>query len=478
MDFVERSDRTTLFASLLFVIGLTVSLYFENYYLAALPLALAIVYVAIFRPDLLLYLVAFSTPFSLNMEELGLGGIAFYMPTEPLLLGFTLIIFLAQLRRPVIPAKLLLHPISVAMALWLGWIFITSLMSEDPIVSLKYMLSRLWFIVPIYFFGGTLFMQRHAAIRFLLSFASGLVVVVAITSVKHFLRGFDEESAHWIMEPLFRDHTQYAAVISIFIPLLLGAALVKKISVPWRLIALACTGLLLLALVYTYSRAAWLSVVLAIGLWLAVRLKISTRLIMGGALVIAALIAVSMEDILLELRKNQTDSSDDLIENVESITNISTDASNLERINRWNAVFAMAKEKPLFGFGPGMYMFEYAPYQSSNDLTVISTNFGDIGNAHSEYLGPLAEMGIPGFLLTLYLVFTIFWTAFRCFHRMPANTQRDLLLYSTLGLVTYFAHGVLNNFLDADKASVPVYGLIAIVVAIDLTRGDDQKSIA
>jgi len=51
---------------------------------------------------------------------------------------------------------------------------------------------------------------------------------------------------------------------------------------------------------------------------------------------------------------------------------------------------------PVFGFGPGTYQFEYGPYQHSTEKTLISTNFGDRGNAHSEYIGPLAEEGLPG----------------------------------------------------------------------------------
>ena len=31
-----------------------------------------------------------------------------------------------------------------------------------------------------------------------------------------------------------------------------------------------------------------------------------------------------------------------------------------------------------------------------------------------------------------------------------------------------FIHGVLNNYLDTDKASVPFWGFIAILVALDL----------
>ena len=37
-----------------------------------------------------------------------------------------------------------------------------------------------------------------------------------------------------------------------------------------------------------------------------------------------------------------------------------------------------------------------------------------------------------------------------------------------LALTTYFTHGILNNYLDTDKASVPFWGFIAILVAIDV----------
>lgn len=39
---------------------------------------------------------------------------------------------------------------------------------------------------------------------------------------------------------------------------------------------------------------------------------------------------------------------------------------------------------------------------------------------------------------------------------------------SFLGLFTYFVHGVLNNYLDTDKASAPFWGFIAVLVAVDL----------
>ena len=37
-----------------------------------------------------------------------------------------------------------------------------------------------------------------------------------------------------------------------------------------------------------------------------------------------------------------------------------------------------------------------------------------------------------------------------------------------MGLITYYFHGTMNNFLDTDKASVPFWGFVAILVALDL----------
>ena len=63
------------------------------------------------------------------------------------------------------------------------------------------------------------------------------------------------------------------------------------------------------------------------------------------------------------MSRNSQDSSGKLVEHLQSISNISTDASNVERLNRWVSAFGMIKEKPLVGWGPGTYQFEYAPFQ-------------------------------------------------------------------------------------------------------------------
>jgi O-antigen ligase len=180
------------------------------------------------------------------------------------------------------------------------------------------------------------------------------------------------------------------------------------------------------------------------------------------------------DQIMMDLERNKVESSDSIAEHATSISNISSDASNLERINRWNCALRMWQERPIFGWGPGTYQFYYASFQHSSELTIISTNFGDGGNAHSEYLGPLAEQGVAGMLLMVALVFGVLLTGINLYQRLPAGEMRLLVTIMLLGLTTYFVHGVLNNYLDTDKASIPVWGFIAGIVAIDMKRRNGE----
>jgi O-antigen ligase len=141
----------------------------------------------------------------------------------------------------------------------------------------------------------------------------------------------------------------------------------------------------------------------------------------------------------------------------------------------------MFEAKPILGHGPGTYMFEYAKYQKSSDKTIISTNQGDGGNAHSEYLGPLSEQGIPGALFTLIVFILSLTTGIRIYYKLDHNRfLKGLTLSIVLGLVTYYLHGILNNYLDTDKASVPIWGMMSILVAIELyhLKGGSVKPTA
>jgi len=138
----------------------------------------------------------------------------------------------------------------------------------------------------------------------------------------------------------------------------------------------------------------------------------------------------------------------------------------------------MFKEKPILGWGPGTYQFIYAPYQNSKDKTIISTNAGDRGNAHSEYIGPLCEAGILGLLTFVAVVISVIYTGIKVFRTSENKYIRWLGLTFLIGLITYYIHGTLNNFLDTDKASVPFWGFTAIIVALDLYHKNNKETLS
>jgi hypothetical protein len=203
--------------------------------------------------------------------------------------------------------------------------------------------------------------------------------------------------------------------------------------------------------------------------------KINWRIIVLGIIVITSILFIYKDPISEKIASNKQSSSKDISKHLKSVSNIKNDASNLERINRWNSAIRMFKDKPLVGFGPGTYRFQYAPYQRSYEQTYVSTNAGSLGNAHSEYLSPLAETGLIGALIFFVLIALTIRTGRRIYIHAKSQEIKFLSIGILIGLFTYYFHGFLNNFLDQDKASAPFWSMIAILVALDVYHNQKDE---
>ena len=472
------AKKTHFILIALYIISNAVMIYFDHFQLLLIPFFLIVIYLYLFHLDVVFLLIVFFTPFSFNFEDLSIGGVGFYLPTEPLLLLFTIIFLLKSINRNSSKIDLLhyKHPITILIITQLAWILITSLTSEHPLVSFKFFIARSWFITPIFFYGIHFFKQgKNRIIQFLWAFIIPVFIVSVYTIVSHYNHGFSEEAGHWVMWPFFKDHTSYGAILAITIPMVVFLLFeTKRLSLKYLLIFIL--SFLLIALYFSYTRAAWLSIIGALLIYLLYYYKIKLKWLISFGLISFIFIVLNFNNLSYLAEKNDAEhTTENFSERIESMSNISSDASNLERLNRWSCAIKLFQEKPLFGWGPGTYSFVYAPFQSSNDLTIISTNFGDGGNAHSEYLGPLAEQGAIGMLIMIFLVGIIFYYSGVFYLKNSDSFQGKLTMMIILSLSTYFSHGILNNYLDTDKASVPVWGLTAIFVAISTYNVSKNK---
>jgi O-antigen ligase len=264
-------------------------------------------------------------------------------------------------------------------------------------------------------------------------------------------------------------------MLAFFMPALLSLSIMPGKPLFQKAIALILFLVFCLAVVLSYSRAAWVSLAGATAFFLVAYFRISLKLIGLGLIAVIIGYFSIREQLMVKLEKNRQDSSTNLGEHVKSISNISSDASNLERLNRWQSAIRMFRERPIFGWGPGTYSFKYAPFQFSYEKTIISTNSGDRGNAHSEYIGPLAESGVFGTLTFLGVIASLFYSGLNLYFALTDKRKKIILMALMCGLVSYFLHGALNNFLDSDKAAVPFWGFIAGIVALDLNHKKEKK---
>lgn len=439
----------------------------EFYWLNLLPPVLLVIYMAVTALDKVLLFCVFLTPLSINLSSsdvhLGLS-----LPVEPILAGVLFLFMLRMVHQQQFEFRFLRHPVTIAILFNLVWIFITSVTSEMPMVSFKFLIARLWFVIPFYFIGVQLFKDFRNARRFLWLYILPLSIVIGYTLYWHKQYNFGEDAAHWVMSPFYNDHTAYGAALAMFYPAIIAFVFSKSYSNNIRVIALILLGIFTVALIFSYTRAAWVSLAGALLLYLVFVFKIRFRVLLVLGVIGGIFLYASWTDIVMKLEQNRQDTSNDLEKHLQSISNISTDASNLERLNRWNSAFRMFEERPFFGWGPGTYSFQYAPFQLSTEKTIISTNAGDLGNAHSEYIGPLCESGVLGSLSFLAICVTIIWTGWRLYYKLPKGPERGVMVAVLLGLVTYFIHGFMNNFLDTDKASIPFWAFTAMLVAADL----------
>ncbi|MCD6067847.1 MAG: hypothetical protein K0S33_2673 [Bacteroidetes bacterium] len=444
------------------------------------PLALYMLYAAVAHTEKIVLAAIFLTPLSVTLRELGISEghqtLDLSIPTEPIFAGLLLLGIFYQLNRSFISRKILTHPLTVIILIQLGWIIITTLTSEMPVVSLKFLIARLWFVCTGFFFMSYLFEKRKNLHAFFFLYLTGLCLVIAFVTVNHASLGFDEEASNWIVTPFYNDHTAYSAAIAMFIPVTFGFILQSMKGGLSRTLLIVALILLFTGLYLSFCRAAWLSVVTAFGFLATMLFRIKFRTLLFGTLSLVLIFFVFQTQILILLADNKTDSHEaDLATNIESMTNISTDASNVERINRWACAIRMFEERPVFGFGPGTYILQYAPFQKSSERTIISNNDGSNGNAHSEYLGPLSEQGLPGTLIVVSLMLTVFFTGYRLYYSIKERNMKILVCSITIGLATYFIHGFLNNFLDTDKLSIPFWGFIAALVCIDVYHKNTVK---
>jgi putative inorganic carbon (hco3(-)) transporter len=168
------------------------------------------------------------------------------------------------------------------------------------------------------------------------------------------------------------------------------------------------TAVSLLAVIFSWSRGAWLS----LGVATAVLLLFWPRKLWQGGLLLllgAGLLLGGMQVGLVpaSVTERITSFSQDLrFGDVRGEDINDENYAVLERLAHWQAALAMAEEYPWLGVGFGNYEPAYDAY------ALINWPY-PLGHAHNYYLNLLAETGVVGLVAYLGLWTAVFWQTIR-----------------------------------------------------------------
>jgi len=434
-------------------------------------------YVPFIEKGITLELLIICAPLSLSLNIAEVGKIS--IPTEVLTFIVFGILILSLIMFKNIDRKFWFHPITLLLCADILICIYTSAFSSNVLVSVKRLIIHSVFIGVYYFAFYLWYSKKNKPNRLYLLYGLSLIVPVAYSLVRHYKYGFAQNTSFAMPQPFFNDHTIYAACIAFVLPFFLyWLFMFRKDSS-----RLVITGfvvlsiILIIALIMSYSRAAWISVIAVALFSILLIFRIKILHILSLIIVLVTVLFINSGRILEDRNIGEHVYTDNIIEHFTTIGKLGSDVSNKERVNRWVCSLRMFQEKPFTGFGPGTFQFEYAPYQTAELMTRISTSNGDRGGAHSEYLSALSEKGIAGFVQFTLLIFYSFHLGLRLFYKNKANKEIRLLIYAALmGLVTFYVHALFNEFLTYDKMSILVYGSLSLLVYVDLAQTNKSQT--
>lgn len=414
------------------------------------------------------YFLIGLVPLSIDANIVGSAQISF--PAEGLIALAVpiLLLFNSEYRSTLV--KIFKHPITILLGADLLVQFLASLTGTHIDVSLKRLLIRFIYIMVFYVMVNMI-SNRKELIYPWIAYLVGLIPVMYSTLRMHIIYDFNPRVVFSICQPYYSDHTVYGACLAFMVPVILiflwrykGFGVNKKY---FKLILVAFV-LVLISEFLALSRAAILSLGVALVFYVFLHFKVKFRSLITVLGFVAMIALMNQESILSNIQGNKTVSNDGNISNhFSSVTNVQSDASNLERINRWICAIRMYESRPILGYGPGTYQFEYNKFQTIENKTYISTNSGNKGNAHSEYLTYLSETGIFGILIYLITVFTSVYYGMQNHYHVKDPFMRYLNLGVLLGLVTYLFHGIFNAFIDQSKMAFLYFTAVGTIVWIN-----------
>lgn len=417
-----------------------------------------------------LYLLMWAMiPFSIELDLP--GGFSTDFPAEPMMwMVCILLIGYVFVHHQKLDFSFLFHPVFILLLLHFFWIIVTTILSDVPLISVKYTLAKSWYLVCFILVPLLLFRDVTDFRQWGLYVLVPIVITIVIILIRHSRDGFAFAMINQAVMPIYRNHVDYAALLGIIFPYLW--ILRSWFKSPGLKILLAVSIILFLAGIYfSYTRAAWLCVPLGLGVYFLIRLRLLRFLIpLSVALGLTLVGWLAFDNTYLDFAPDYEKAIthqkfDDLV----SATYRMEDISTVERFYRWVAGYYMVIDKPLTGFGPASFYSLYHSYVDRHFTTYVSDNPEQSG-MHNYYLMVAVEQGAIGLAIFLLLIASVLMFGEQLYSRMRDPVRKLFLMAALVSFTCNLFVLTLNDMVETDKLGGFFFISIAIVILFGITE--------
>ncbi len=339
--------------------------------------------------------------------------------------------------------KLMDYPVLLLSLLY----FFGGLFSKGGLASFYSALTYILFLSG-YFLVFNLIRTRQWIKRCVVAGVLSATVASLIGIVQIFTGGME---ASWLDASLFsgintrivsgfENPNVFAEYLLLFLPFAL-ACFLKKGSRDNRLIYAFSLLVMLVCLVFTWSRGAWLGFLVGAVLFLLILSRYSVLALLGVGLVspwLSWLLPNAVADRFL------------------SIGNLA-ESSISYRISTWHGILQLLNKTWWCGIGVGGAAFE-AVYPG---VAIAGTQ--TIKHAHSIYLQLLTELGIPGLIVFFLIVFLFAQNCFEYLLRVKNQEERGFVIAGIAAVSAMLVMGITDHIWYNYRIFLAFWTVIALV---------------
>lgn len=440
----------------------------EMYYLALIPFGLLIAYTAVINFKLLYFLLLATIPISIEYSFS--GSLATDLPDEPLMIGLmfvTLIFILTNYKS--LPTGFFGNFLIVALIVHLFWVFLSTVNSVNFVVSLKVFLAKMWYVTTFCFLTAIVLKTKEDLKKAFWCIFIPLTLLIIQVIIRHAMQGFSFDEINKPMTPFFRNHVNYAAILSIFFPFIIWARGEYAQGSFARRILTMSVLLYIVAIYLSYTRTCYLALLLIAPIYFVIRYSLMKPVLTVVTIGITILVVhLFSQNNYLKFAPDfqETIIHDEFGEHLSS-TFEGKDVSSMERVYRWVAATRMFCDHPFMGFGPGNFYPYYIRYTVSSFETYVSEN-PERSTAHNYALLLLAEQGTIGLAVFLFLTAVIFIYGEKIYHRIKSEDEKRVVMMLLLMLGMIYVNLTLSDMMETDKVGPFFFICIALLAAVDI----------